>query len=192
MLFEARAFFMLTIVALWQYQKKKGTQQLGVPSLCLFKYLSCNKAYLYAYLNTCQSKWFHKKNIKCKGQHPFPSYLHIRVHLCSLLWLNSKLSLVLRPFILLTQTTKCGYSVQSQPYRNIHFKITSRQTEFKCIWKTMKYLQKMESDMIIACKCPEHTGDHLMAQIFLLKWIFYMGFTAFRCKVVEGLVTVFP
>lgn len=48
----------------------------------------------------------------------------------------------------------------------------------------------MESDMIIACKCPGHTGGHLMAQILLLKWIFYMGFTAFRCNVVEGLVTV--
>lgn len=55
----------------------------------------------------------------------------------------------------------------------------------------MKYLQEVESDVIIACRCPGHTGDHLMAQIFLLKWIFDMGFTAFRCKVMEGLVTVF-
>lgn len=127
----------------------------------------------------------------CKGQHPFASYLHLRVYFCSLLWLNSKPSLALRPFILLTQATKCGHSVQSQLYVNIPCKITSTQIEFKCIRKAGKYLQEMESDVIIACKCPGHTGDHLTAQIFLLKWIFYMGFTAFRCKVVEGLVTVF-
>lgn len=50
----------------------------------------------------------------------------------------------------------------------------------------------MESDVIIACKCPGYTRAHLMAEVALLKWIFGTAFIGFRYKMVEGLVTVFP
>jgi len=50
----------------------------------------------------------------------------------------------------------------------------------------------MESDVIIIFKCPGHTGDYLMAQVFLLKRVFGTGFTTSGCKMVQGLVTIFP
>lgn len=160
---------MLTIVALWQYQKKKGTQQLGAE-----------------YVTTClilvKANDFTK--IIWIVRALFASYLHLIVYLCSLLWLNSKPSLALRPHKMWTQsaiTALYKYSLQD------HFK-----TEFNCIWKAMKYLQEMGVWYDYCLQVSWALGTTWCHRFSYWSGFFYMGFTAFRCKLVEGLVKVFP